>query len=115
MRFLVDNQLPSALADWLRDRGHEAEHVLTVGLGQGKDTPVWRLAQEQAAVLITKDEDFAEWVRRGRPGPQVVWLRIGNSTKRELFGWLEPLLPAVLRQLQQGERLVEVRGRPHRE
>lgn len=109
MRFLVDNQLPSALADWLLERGHEAEHVLAVGLAQGKDTPVWRYAQAQGAVIMTKDEDFAEWVRRGRPGPQVVWLRIGNSTKRVLFGWLGSLLPAIIRQLQQGDRLVEVR------
>jgi len=109
VRFLIDNQLPAALAAWLRERGHDAEHVLNVGLAQGKDTPVWRYAQGQQEVIITKDEDFAEWVRRGRTGPQVVWLRIGNSTKRELFGWLEPLLPAILRQLQQGDRLIEVR------
>ena len=109
VRFLIDNQLPSALAHWLRERGHDAEHVLTVGFAQGKDTPVWRYAQAQGAVLITKDEDFAEWVRRSRPGPQVVWLRIGNSTKRELFAWLDPLLPAILRQLEQEERLIEVR------
>ena len=109
MRFLIDNQLPSTLAHWLRERGHDAEHVLAVGLAQGKDTPLWRYAQGRGAVLITKDEDFAEWVRRGRPGPRVVWLRIGNSTKRELFAWLDPLLPAIVRQLEQGERLVEVR------
>lgn len=109
MHFLIDNQLPSALAGWLRERGHDAEHVLNVGLAQAKDTPVWRYAQDQGAVLVTKDEDFAEWVRRGRIGPQVVWLRIGNSTTLDLFGWLEPLLPIILRQLQQGDRLIEVR------
>ncbi len=109
MRFLIDNQLPPALGNWLRERGHDAEHVLEVGLAQGKNTPVWRFADERGAVLISKDEDFAEWVRRGRSGPQVVWLRIGNSTKRELFSRLEPLLPAILRQLEQNERLVEVR------
>ncbi len=109
MRFLIDNQLPSALAAWLRDKGQQAEHVLEVGLAQGKDTPIWHYAQTQGAVIITKDEDFAEWIRRGRSGPQVVWLRIGNTTKRSLFAWLEPLLPSILRQLEQGDRLVEVR------
>lgn len=109
MRFLIDNQLPSVLAKWLCERGHDAEHVVAVGLAQGKDTPVWRFAEQRGAVLITKDEDFAEWVRRGRPGPQVIWLRIGNSTKRELLAWLEPLLPAIVGQLEQGDRLVEVR------
>jgi predicted nuclease of predicted toxin-antitoxin system len=105
----VDNQLPSALAAWLCERGHHAEHVLAVGLAQGRDTPVWLHAQNQGAVIITKDEDFAEWVRRGRPGPQVVWLRMGNSTKSKLFAWLDPVLPAILRRLQDGDRLIEVR------
>jgi predicted nuclease of predicted toxin-antitoxin system len=109
VRFLVDTQLPKALSLWLSERGHQAEHVLDVGLGQGKDTPVWRYAQQNGAVIITKDEDFAEWVRRGRAGPAVVWLRIGNSSKRALLAWAEPLLPAIVRQLEQGDRLVEVR------
>ncbi len=109
MRFLVDTQLPKALALWLSERGHQTEHVLDVGLGQSKDTPVWRYALQNGAVVVTKDEDFTEWVRRGRPGPAVVWLRIGNSSKRVLLAWLEPLLPAIVRQLEQGDRLVEVR------
>jgi predicted nuclease of predicted toxin-antitoxin system len=109
VRFLVDTQLPKALAVWLGERGHTAEHVLDVGLGQAKDTPVWRYAELNRAVIVTKDEDFAEWVRRGRPGPAVVWLRIGNSSKRALLAWIEPLLPAVIRHLEQGNRLVEVR------
>src|SRR5580658_7157663 len=64
VRFLVDTQLPAALARWLRDKGHQAEDVLDVNLAQSKDTPIWRSAQEHGAVIVTKDEDFAEWVRR---------------------------------------------------
>jgi predicted nuclease of predicted toxin-antitoxin system len=102
-------QLPAVLANWLRERGHEAEHVLEVNLAQSKDTPIWPYAHEHGAAIVSKDEDFAEWVRRGRPGPAVVWLRIGNSSKRALLAWLEPLLPLVVSKLEQGERLVEVR------
>ena len=109
MRFLVDTQPPQALAPWLSARGHQAEHVLDVGLAQSKDTQVWRCAQENGAVVVTKDVDFAEWVRRGRAGPAIVWLRIGNSLTRALLAWVEPLLPAIVRQLEQGDRLVEVR------
>ena len=57
---------------------------------------------------MTKDEDFAERVRRGRPGPVVVWLRIGNCSNH-LRTWLEPLLPAIVSQIEQGDRLLEVR------
>ena len=70
---------------------------------------VWHYAQEHGAVIITKDEDFAEWVRRGRPGPSVVWLRIGNSSKHVLLVWFEPLLPLIVQKLEQKDRLVEVR------
>ena len=109
MRFLVDNQLPGALATLLREQGHEAEHVLELGLAQGKDNPIWQRAITTQSVILTKDEDFAEWVRRGRPGPAVVWLRVGNTSRRALLDWFPPLLPAILRDLQEGERLVEVR------
>lgn len=92
MRFLVDMQLPAVLARWLRERGQQAEHVLEINLARSKDTPIYRYAQEHGAAIVTKDEDFAEWVRRVRPGPPVVWLRLRNSSKRLRLAWLEPLL-----------------------
>lgn len=109
MRFLVDTQLPATLAGWLREKGHQADHVLDVNLAKSKDTPIWRYAHEHGAVIVTKDEDFAGWVRRGRPGPSMVWLRIGNSSTRNLLVWLEPLLPLIVQQLEQNDRLIEVR------
>jgi len=59
-RFLVDNQLPAALTRWLRDKGQEAEHVLDLNLGQSPDTQIWQRAAELGAVIVTKDEDFAQ-------------------------------------------------------
>lgn len=109
MRFLIDTQLPSGLARWLCEQDHEAEHVLDVSLAQAKDAAIWDYAQAHKAIIVTKDEDFAEWVMRGRPGPSVVWLRIGNSSTPALLKWLTPLLPVILRQLEHGERLIEVR------
>jgi predicted nuclease of predicted toxin-antitoxin system len=38
VRFLVDTQLPAALARWLWQRDHQAEHVLEIRLAQSKDT-----------------------------------------------------------------------------
>ena len=109
MRFIVDTQLPNALAGWLRERGHQAEHVLEIGLAQSKDSVIWQHVQKQGAVIVTKDEDFAERVRRGRPGPAVIWLRVGNCSNPALCAWREPLLPAIIRQLENGERLIETR------
>ncbi|MFZ1575492.1 MAG: DUF5615 family PIN-like protein [Chromatiaceae bacterium] len=44
MRFLVDAQLPPALARWLAQRGHEAEHVLDCGLLDASDRLIWARA-----------------------------------------------------------------------
>lgn len=93
MRFLLDTQLPAALAKWLCQHDHLAEHVLDINLAQSSDAAVWQYAIRAGAVIVSKDEDFAEWVRRGRPGPAVVWFRIGNCSNRALQTWLEPLLP----------------------
>ncbi|WP_043589688.1 DUF5615 family PIN-like protein [Geminisphaera colitermitum] len=108
MRFLVDTQLPKALARRLREAGHEAEHVLELAMGQSPDNDLWQYAAARQEVIVSKDEDFADWVRAGRPGPSVVWLRIGNCTNAELMEWLLPNWPLVVEALKRGERLVEV-------
>jgi predicted nuclease of predicted toxin-antitoxin system len=108
MRFLVDAQLPPALARFLEAHGHESKAARETGLREADDTAIWTFAQVGGWVVVTKDEDFAERSLRSVIGPQVLWLRIGNSTNRVLFAWLEPLLPAAVQDLQSGHRLVEL-------
>ena len=50
MKFVVDAQLPPALARLLREAGCDAFAVREIGLREASD----------AAAIITKDEDFAE-------------------------------------------------------
>ena len=112
MRFLVDAQLPPALAAFLAAQGHEARAAREVGLREADDPVIWAFAETGTWIVVTKDEDFAERALRSQTGPQVLWLRIGNSTNRVLFAWLEPLLPAAVQDLQSGHRLVELRRAP---
>ncbi len=109
MRFLVDTNLPRALCGWLRARGHECTHVLDCGLAQSADTPIWRRAATERETIVSKDEDFADRVRRTAAGPAVLWLRTGNGTNRQLFAGLDPIWSSIEARLQAGERLVEVR------
>jgi len=108
VRFLIDAQLPPALARFLESEGHRAEHVGDVGLLAAKDAEIWNYAAENAAVIVTKDEDFTERASLAREVPAVVWLRIGNSSKRALLLWFRNLLPEIARQLESGEKLVEI-------
>ena len=108
MRFLVDAQLPPALARWLVEQGHEAEHVHDMGLAGASDRTIWDEASKREAVIVTKDEDFAS-LRILRPeGPALVWVRLGNTTRRTLLGWFETLLPEIERQLLAGETFIEI-------
>ena len=108
MRFLVDAQLPPALARFLAARGHEAVAVRELSLREAEDETIWEAAKREDYIVITKDEDFAQMAWRFGPPPQVLWLRLGNATNKALLSWLEPVLPEALAALAQGNALVEV-------
>ena len=109
MRFLVDAQLPPALARWLGEHGQPAVAVREKGLRDSDDGSIWNFSTAGGWTVVTKDEGFVERCLSNPDAPTVVWLRIGNCTNRVLLAWLEPLLPEILRRLNAGERVVEVR------
>ncbi len=108
MRFLVDAQLPPALARWLAGNGHTAEHVADRGLEAASDSAIWDCALRDAAAIITKEEDFAVRKTLGNTGPAVVWIRLPNTRRRELLARLESVMPDILSALERGETLIEV-------
>ena len=59
MRFLVDAQLPPALARRIEALGHKAEHVADCDLASAPDSLIRDHAERVGAVIVTKDEDFA--------------------------------------------------------
>jgi len=109
VRFLIDAQLPPALARLLAERGHGADHVRDIGLLSASDTEIWTYALEHQAALVTKDDDFADRVILGGPGPVVVWVRVGNTTRRALLGWFAPMIDQLITLIDDGERLIELR------
>ncbi len=109
MNLLIDAQLPPALATWLIQQGHIAQHIEDVGLRNADDIEIWNYALTSGATIVTKDEDFAERTARTTSGPIIVWLRIGNATNRVLLEWLEPRWPRIIVLLEAGDRLIEVR------
>ncbi len=109
MRFLVDAQLPPALARFLTAHGHHAEHVADIGLRDADDSPIWRYALQHGAAIITKDEDFPHRLRQSTVAPVVVWLRMGNASRKILLQSFQPLVPQIIALIEQGDRLIEVR------
>ena len=103
MRFLVDQNLPEALAVWIESNGHEAEHVKRLGLAEAPDGAIRAHAMARGAVMFSKDADFAA------PGAalRVIWVRIGNTTNDRLLTFWSAAWPSIVVALEQGDALIE--------
>lgn len=93
----------------IADKGQTSSAVRDQGLRNSDDGSIENFSTASDWVVVTKDEDMVERALGRKDGARVVWLRIGNSTNQALFAWLEPLWPEVIRQLDQGQRVIEVR------
>jgi predicted nuclease of predicted toxin-antitoxin system len=109
-RFLVDAQLPPALARKIEGMGHAAEHLLDVGLLESSDSRIWDYALANSSVIVTKDEDFAIRASISRASPPIVWVRIANCPNERLLAWFENEMPSVIAALDAGNLLVEIAG-----
>ncbi len=110
MRFVVDAQLPPALARALSEVGHKAEHVTDFGMHEADDSSIWDYALEENAAIITKDEDFPHRLRQNpQKAPTIIWLRIGNTSRRNLLLLVQSVLPKLDALVQSGEKLIEIR------
>ena len=111
MNFLIDAQLPPALARWISGLGHhQAVHAFDLGFHTADDSVLWKYAVEHQTVIITKDEDFVDcWLLSDRPAA-LVWIRKGNCSTQILLTWIEPMWADITKRLEQGEQLIELRA-----
>lgn len=106
-RFLIDEQLPPALARWLSAQGYPSDHANDLGLRAAPDSRIVARALRTGAIVWSKDGDFKDFALR-TPRVQVVWLRFGNIATPLLKARLAPLLPTVSSQLLRGQNPVEI-------
>ena len=109
MKFLVDNQLPLALARFLASRGCDCEHVLDLGLASSPDSEIWKYARENERVIISKDEDFFNFAHAPETQTRLIWVRLGNCRTPILLAEFERLWPRIVASLEAGDRVVEIR------
>lgn len=84
--FLVDQQLPKALATFLADRGHDARHIKDYAGGTTMlDPDIARLADPEARFVVTKDDDFRISHLLGKPPARLLHVAGGNITTRDLL------------------------------
>ena len=109
MKFLVDNQLPAALADYLCARGFDSQHVLETGLCEASDAEICRYAVEQERIIVTKDEDFFYLAIRRKSRVKLLWVRLGNCRTKVLLDAFEAVWPKLEARFKAGEQIIELR------
>lgn len=108
MRFLVDAQLPIGLARMLQQHGHESKHVADLEMMQTSDKDIWTWAKQSGSIIISKDEDFVILHSADEKPVPLIWVRVGNTRRKELLEWFERLLPLIEEKFASGELLVEL-------
>jgi predicted nuclease of predicted toxin-antitoxin system len=83
-------------------------HARPAGPTTATDQSIRLYAVAADAVIITKDEDFAQRRAASNDGPRIVWVRVGNTTRRDLPDWFQFRLALVLEGLARGESLIEI-------
>lgn len=84
MKLLFDQNLPPQLVRRLDDLYPNSTHVREIGLRDAKDTEIWNYAQQNGFVIVSKDSDFQQRsLLYGHP-PKVIWIRLGNSSVKDI-------------------------------
>ncbi len=109
MKFLVDNQLPAALAKWLGGIGVQADHVLDLGLANAPDAVIWARASMDQSIVVSKDDDFFLLANQAGATGRVLWVRVGNCRTQALLARFAVAWPSLQSAFASGQRIVELR------
>ena len=108
--FLVDANLPPALARWIDERPQcSARHVDHLGYLRLADEEIWRLAAARDWVIITKDADFQSLRIRGTRIPRLVWLRTANESRQRTIACFARHWVVLESALNDGATVLELR------
>lgn len=113
MTIWLDNQLPPALAAWMRvTLAVDCVPVRDLNLHRASDSAIFMAARDALVVVMTKDADFAGLVDQHGAPPQVILVTCGNTSNVRLRQIVETAWPAIRAMLERGERLVELGDQP---
>ena len=109
MRFLLDAHMPRALARGIQDAGHECDGTRRLIEADATDLDIAELANRLGAVVLSKDVDFVDLVRRGVLRTPLVRICLPNMKAHETCEAIQPLLPYIVASIGEGQTIIEIR------
>jgi len=88
MKFMLDQDVYAATAQFLSNLGHAVVPVFQIGLSQADDEDLLKAAQEQSRIFMTRDRDFGSLVFVKVLGAGVIYLRMLPSTQNAVHNEL---------------------------
>jgi predicted nuclease of predicted toxin-antitoxin system len=96
MRFKIDENLHTDVAEMLRAGGHDAITVLDQGLRGRADPEIADVARQEGRVVITLDLDFGD-IREYPPEQYrgLIVLRVADQSRRHLRSVIDRIMPVL--------------------
>lgn len=85
MKLLFDQNISFRIIKKISNVFPQATQVAELGLVDYTDSEIWEYARKNSYVIVTFDSDFYDLsVVRGVP-PKIIWLRIGNTSTKNII------------------------------
>jgi predicted nuclease of predicted toxin-antitoxin system len=108
MKFIIDAQLPSGLANWLSEKGHPSIHTLSLpSKNKSTDLEILEVALTEERIVVSKDSDFYESFILNQKPKKLLLISTGNISNSELQDLLERNLSKIIN-LFNAHSLIEV-------
>jgi predicted nuclease of predicted toxin-antitoxin system len=103
MRFLADAGISPKTVDFLKELGHEAVHVRTLGLARAMDAELVERARADSSVVVTFDLDFGDILALGvLDKPSVIICRLADERAESVNQRLAKVLAERVSDLESG-------------
>ena len=112
MRFLADMGVDIRVVKWLREKGHDANHLRDEGLHRMPNGEILDKAISENRVILTFDLDFAEIVALSKGHKaSIVLFRLHNTRTSNLISRLSAVLSESAVALKKGAVIVVEQSR----
>jgi predicted nuclease of predicted toxin-antitoxin system len=103
MRFLADAGISPKTVEFLKQLGHEATHVRTLGMQRAPDAQVIALARTDGSVVLSFDLDFGDLLALGvTDKPSVILFRLADERAESVNRRLSTVLNEQVTALESG-------------
>ena len=89
MKLLFDQNISFRVVQLLKNQFSQAKHVKDFDLQFSTDRQIWNFAKENEYHIVTFDSDFYDLVTLYGHPPKIIWIRLGNSSSKNLAAILE--------------------------